>query len=202
MQAGDSWQDLARSWDDAFQAGQWDYLASLDEAPRFGIVAGYVHRLAPANAKVLDAGCGQGTLINHLDLAKLQYFGFDPSATAVEQARQRDDRARLSVSTLEAFAGESGPYDLIVFSEVLSVVPDSMPLLRKFTAFLAPGGHVIISQFQGKGEAPNARAATARLEAELASGWATIVATAEASNRGTGLAWRIYCVRLAEAPQP
>ncbi len=185
-------------WERTFREGMWDYQASLDEAPRFALVAGYVHRLVDGGA-ILDAGCGEGLLAGFLDRARIRYTGFDVSVTAVDRARKRYPDLDVFPSSIEDFRAPEGTcYDAVVFNEVLSTVERPIEALQRFFTYVRPGGYVIISQFQNADPTSNAHASTLRLEQAFAEHRHRVIATTDTSNRMTRRTWRAYC--LAKGP--
>ena len=70
----------------AYLGGAYDYLESVDLAPRMAIVAAYIHRFGAR--RVLDVGCGFCDLLSYIDGA-IGYIGVDISEAAIEKARSR-----------------------------------------------------------------------------------------------------------------
>jgi len=190
-------------WERTFSEGLWDYLDSLEETSRYGIVAGYVHRLAEGG-RVLDAGCGQGLLAAYLDLGRLRYTGFDVSPTAIRRAREIRKDIDYFVCSLDDFSCAPESYDMVVFNEVLSTLENSVETLRRYYGYVRAGGYVLISQFQNADPASNARASTIRLEATFESQGYPVIAQSEAKDCFTGKSWRIYCLQRpprADSPE-
>jgi len=187
----DRWQEMYRpikNWDEMFARGDWTYLGSIEEAPRFAMIAGYIHQLV-AHGVVLDAGCGEGHLVGYLDQSRIAYRGFDLSKTAIANARAKYPGTFVE-STLESFAShEDEKYDAVVFNEVLPHVAAPFEIIDRFASMLKPNGHIIISTFQSPNEASNARLFTGVLTAEIAAGRYRQIASAEVSNIATGLRW-------------
>jgi 2-polyprenyl-3-methyl-5-hydroxy-6-metoxy-1,4-benzoquinol methylase len=182
-------------WDDMFRRGQWDHLAGKAEIPHYALIAGYAHKLI-GRGRVLDAGCGEGVLIDYLDLGRLDYVGFDISETAISRARQRAPSARLLISGIDEFPiDQERPYDAIIFNEVLPAVRDPLATLDRFCGILEPGGVAIISLYQNPDERANAKILTRMLEAELALGRYTVVAKAVATSSEEQMTWNVYCLR-------
>jgi 2-polyprenyl-3-methyl-5-hydroxy-6-metoxy-1,4-benzoquinol methylase len=185
-------------WDETFRQHAWDYLAGIGETPRYSTVAGYVHKLVH-RGHILDAGCGEGVLIDYLNLSRLEYTGFDLSPTAIDRARQRYDLVNLVSSPIESFIPpEREQYDIVVFNEVLAQVEHPLKELARFSTFLKPGGHFIISLFQSPRTEARGTVATHMLEAEIVTGRISPVAAAEVLNCVTGLRWKIFCLRGAQ----
>ena len=182
-------------WEATFQQHSWDYLAEIGETPRYSVVAGYIHKLM-RRGHILDAGCGEGVLIDYLDLSRIEYSGFDLSPTAIDRARQRYAVVNLISSPIETFIPPANEhYDIIVFNEVLSQVEHPIKELDRFSTFLRPGGHVIISLFQGARPQARGAVATRVLETEITARRIAAVAAAEVLNCDTGLRWKVFCLR-------
>jgi 2-polyprenyl-3-methyl-5-hydroxy-6-metoxy-1,4-benzoquinol methylase len=196
-----SWQRCPSSpdWDATYRQHAWDYLAGIAEAPRYSAVAGYAHKLAH-RGHILDAGCGEGVLLDYLAIDRFQYTGFDLSPTAIDRARRRHGSADLLVCSLEDFAPPEGVrYDLIVFNEALTSLKNPIELLNRFYAFLQRSGHVVISQFQNSEPNSNALIFTQTFEKEIAAGRYPVVAKSEVLNCETGRRWRVYCLGVLRA---
>jgi 2-polyprenyl-3-methyl-5-hydroxy-6-metoxy-1,4-benzoquinol methylase len=72
---------------------------------------------------VLDAGCGEGLLLDCLALDRFTYTGCDLSPTAIERARKRHNTANLVACSSDAFEPARGEqYDAIVLNEVLATL--------------------------------------------------------------------------------
>jgi SAM-dependent methyltransferase len=97
-------------------------------------------------AKVLDMGCGAGTLL--LDLARLGFTGkgIDISAPARELAK-RIHAASSSQTVIAPAASEADldTYDVVVALEVLEHVPDDFGAVLQWSTYLKRGGRMIVS---------------------------------------------------------
>lgn len=105
-------------------------------------------RHGPSNARVLDVGCGSGTLGACLRRRGNAVWGVDVAADVAEPAGRRLDRFVLADITDRAAIGESlgdERFDVIVFADVLEHLPDPVGTLRSYLRFLAPGGTVLVS---------------------------------------------------------
>ena len=134
-------------FDDQYRAGDWDYLRSSAEAPRFGVVAAYCTLFAPAGS-VLEVGCGEGILLRHLDRNGLADFtGIDISPVAIDKARSLEgDRVGFLCASAESF-DPVRQFDVIVFNEVLYYLDDPLDVVRRYDDALLDGGHFIVSMF-------------------------------------------------------
>ena len=72
--------------DAAYRGGAYDYLESVELAPRMAVMAAYIHRYGAK--RVLDVGCGFCDLLRYIDNA-IGYIGVDIAEAAIEKARAR-----------------------------------------------------------------------------------------------------------------
>lgn len=110
-------------------------------------------------ARVIEVGCG--TSRNLIKIARAYpgavLFGLDASAEMLETSRKAVDRAGLGgrVKLVRAYAedltpalfGESAPFDAVVFSYSLSMIPDWRKALAAAHGALAPRGRVHVVDF-------------------------------------------------------
>ena len=110
-------------------------------------------------ARVIEVGCG--TARNLVKIATLypqaHLFGLDASAQMLASAKRAVALAGLSkrVRLVEAYAeslspalfGETAPFDAIVFSYSLSMIPDWKQALKSASASLTPDGRVHVVDF-------------------------------------------------------
>lgn len=150
----DIWNLLVRNsrgnWEATYAAGQWEFLESAAQKPRHYVIAGAVaDRFPQGAARVLDVGCGYGTLYPLLRGRIAAYDGLDLSDEAVRKCRRTfadDDRCRFVQASFEEFAPRER-YDVIVLNEVLYYFPsrEAWAILRKAASLAADGGVVIVS---------------------------------------------------------
>ncbi len=196
----ESWQrqySPVADWDQTFRDRQWDCLADLSETARHALVAGYVHKFV-RQGQVLDVGCAEGALIDYLHTSRIEYTGFDISPTAIHRAQARRPSIRLFSCSVEDFAPPEGlQYDVVIFSDVLSVLKRPIEMIDRYYSFLRPAGHFIFCQFQSVRPDGNGAVITRMFEAELAAGRYRAAARSEALDVDTGRKWRIYCLSQA-----
>lgn len=182
-------------WERMYRDGSWSHLTGVAECPHHAVVAGYARKIVGAG-RLLDAGCGEGGLLEYLDQAALDYVGFDLSPTAVDGARKRLARGRLTVCGFDEFAAAADSFDAIVFNESLQMHPAPLQLLDRFRAFLTARGVFIVSLFQDAdlATAPG-RLAAAALRQACDAGRYTLLELAEARNVRAQLLWRIFVLR-------
>lgn len=138
----------AETWDAQYRAGGWTFMRRLDEVARYSVIAGYLHHLRPGGS-VLDVGCGEGLLLEHLrPLGYSRYQGIDLAAAAIEQAAPRADaRTTFAAADAEAFASTER-WDAVVFNECVYYFNDPVATVRRYGAWLEEGGAVIVSTFR------------------------------------------------------
>lgn len=134
-------------WEQQYGDGGWDFLHRLDELGRYSLIAGAIHRLAPGGA-VLDVGCGEGLLWDHLaPRAPRRYHGLDLSAAAVAGAARRiAPPARFVVADAERFT-PAVAYDAVVLNECLYYFRDPLATAERYLRAVAPGGALVASMF-------------------------------------------------------
>lgn len=137
-------------WQETYSAGDWDFLDSRPQRGRHYAIAGMLRERFPAGPRVLDVGCGLGTLRRALGDGA-PYVGLDISAEAIERARTTHQRsgARFVQADFLAHA-DAGVYDAVVLNEMLYYLPLGRvsEAVRKAARLSGPGGVVIVSMHQ------------------------------------------------------
>jgi 2-polyprenyl-3-methyl-5-hydroxy-6-metoxy-1,4-benzoquinol methylase len=133
--------------DAQYAAAEWAYLRSIGEIPRFGVVSAYCSLLA-SEGSLLEIGCGEGILVEHLDRNRFARFtGVDISSVAIDRARAlADDRTTFLCADAESLVPDDY-YDLIIFNEVLEYFDDPLAVVRRYERFVKPNGHFVVSMF-------------------------------------------------------
>jgi ubiquinone/menaquinone biosynthesis C-methylase UbiE len=104
-------------------------------------------KLPPARNRVLDAGCGTGGFLRHLESNghDWELMGLDISPTACELARQRT-QVKIREGSLTTMPFGDHPYDAIVTGDVLYHVDDVPQVLGEIARCLKPGGIVVMNE--------------------------------------------------------
>jgi SAM-dependent methyltransferase len=120
-------------FDRQYAAGDWDRLGDVAEAPRYGVIAAYCRHFAP-----------KGRLL-------------DVSAEAVAAARATaGGRGAFHVADAAEYRPE-GCFDAVIFNEVLYYVDAPGEVVARYGRSLAPGGVMIVSQWDGMGRSKGAQ---------------------------------------------
>lgn len=98
-------------------------------------------------ARVLDLGCGNGSLCRSIQAAGFAVEGCDPSEEGVQQAKQASPEIpfrRLSVYD-EVPDSWQGNFDVVVCTEVVEHLYDPRALPRIAAEVLKPGGVILVT---------------------------------------------------------
>lgn len=98
-----------------------------------------------SGARVLDAGCGTGALLRDLGPGAV---GIEQDPASVEVARRRGLDVRQGDLARDDLGG---PYDLVVSRWVFSFLPDPAAVLGRLRDVLAPGGVLVVQDYQHDG---------------------------------------------------
>ena len=108
-------------------------------------VAAKISALIAPKARVLDIGCGTGSVSEVIQqLTGAELVGIEPDAERVAAARARGLNAYEGVLS-EDFLNEHGPFDSIVFADVLEHLPNPAEVVLLAKHGLAPGGSIVAS---------------------------------------------------------
>lgn len=174
-------------------SGRWAYLArSPAEAARLGAVAGYIRQFSPEGL-VLDLGCGEAALLEHLggDVAIGRYIGVDISDVALSRAHIRRPSASLVSAAIEQYPPDRA-VDVLVFNEVLYYLDDPLTAFCRYRHWLTPQGVAIVSWYKSGGEGPDTFARSLS-----SAGW-EIVDQSILTNADQRLSWTILVARPAD----
>jgi len=151
---------------DVLDAAWRDYYARAREMPSHPSARDFLHRdleeafarIIPADASVLEAGCGEGDLL--ASLPNTRRMGIDYLPDAIERARGRHPDIRFEVGDIAA-AGASrnepaaaGTWDAVICDRLAHSVVDVKALLLGLKRQLAPGGRIYMTAFNYMWELP------------------------------------------------
>ena len=101
------------------------------------------HLSLPAQARILDAGCGSGrTLEDLVAYGTVSGLEIDPDAAQVAASR---DCGEVKVGRLEELPWEDGSFDLITCLDVLEHVPDDRRALAELRRVCRAGGWLLLT---------------------------------------------------------
>lgn len=136
-----------QTWENEYREGSWDYLRSDEEMPRYAVIATYLRKHCPGGV-LLDAGCGEGILCDHLwPGSYAQYLGLDFSSEAIARANARPRvNASFEVADVTCYAADAGRrFDAVIFNEVLYCTEDPAAVISSFARHLRPQGILVAS---------------------------------------------------------
>ena len=100
-------------------------------------------------AKILDAGCGDGYLLQrlrqHLRTRSSLLYGCDFSIARMAEARLRADEARVAVANLKALPFSSNRFDLVMCTDVLEHVVEPKQAVHELARTVKPGGLLLLA---------------------------------------------------------
>ena len=92
--------------------------------------------------KVIEFGCGAGTLLYELENLGFQCIGCEFSEKASSIAAKINGRNKIFVKERKTWINQ---FDFILAFEVLEHIEDDMEVLKRWTNYLRPEGRIIIS---------------------------------------------------------
>jgi len=151
---------------DVLEAAWRDFYSRAREMPAHTAGHDFLHddlkaafaRLIPADASVLEAGCGEGELL--ASLPNTRRMGIDYLPDVVERARARHPEIGFEVGDITAGAGgriepaASGTWDAVICDRLCHSVVDIKALLLGLKRQLAPGGRIYMTAFNYMWEIP------------------------------------------------
>jgi SAM-dependent methyltransferase len=106
------------------------------------LLAHYYNLLIPADAAVLEVGCGTGELLARIRARRR--VGVDLSARQVEAARRRVPAAEFHIITGDELE-LTGTFDCIILSETINQTADIQRLLERLRTVAHPGTRLIFN---------------------------------------------------------
>ena len=110
----------------------------------------YLKKHLPRPGKILDIGCGNGSLLFMAREAGWVVKGLELSPNAVKSIREDTGIDVVLGNFLEYESADAGTYDVVVLRHVLEHIPDSLLAMGQISKQLKTGGHALL-------EFPNTR---------------------------------------------
>lgn len=132
----------------------WDGIAEtyaakpVEDMPAFERKIAVVRELLGPDDRVIDVGCGTGSLALRLADAAREVHGLDLSAEMVRIAREKT--AAQGVENVHLRQGalgsvEEDPFDVVLAFSLLQLVRDQQAAVRDLFELVRPGGHLVSS---------------------------------------------------------
>lgn len=121
--------------------------AHVLEAAASGGEYAWIRSHLPERGRVLEVGCGDGSNLEVLARAGLEWYGCDLSALAVARAAARTPdgpRAALAVADVELLPFADGAFDAVLAVSVVEHLPAPDRALERMIAALAPSGRLLV----------------------------------------------------------
>ncbi len=101
----------------------------------------------PAQAQVLELGCGAGVPCTQLLAQHVRVTGIDISAAQIALAKQHVPNATLFQADMMALVFSSATFDAIVaFYSIIHLPRTEQPvLIKRLTEWLRPGGYLLVN---------------------------------------------------------
>jgi len=115
----------------------------LREMPRFRWAVSRLAKLPPG--RVLDIGCGEGTVLWGAQSLGHDVHGLDLSPSAVAIARTLLGTDSVRVGTLENAHFDPATFDCVVALEVIEHLPNGRAFLRDVVSLLKPTGVLLLT---------------------------------------------------------
>ena len=128
----------------------YDKFATLKKmGPWYRFIIPHLSSVLTPQTKLLELGCGQGLLLQHLVENKLlleeNIYAIDQSKTAVELAKQTLPSAHLNVGDIYRLEFTRKTFDVCLLMETIEHLEEPMPALAQIHSVLAPDGLLYVS---------------------------------------------------------
>lgn len=110
-------------------------------------LAALSHAVPQSSMKVLDAGCGEGHLIEYLHKTKPnnEYYGADVTEVAITKAKERCPWASFTLTDLADLNFPDESFDVVICTEVLEHIYEYEKVIDQLKRVLKKGGLLIIN---------------------------------------------------------
>lgn len=115
----------------------------------YHLILGVLNRYLKSDYKVLDIGCGAGTLCLYVASKGNKVLGVDVSRKAIDSAVASANKLQLKNTKFELVnfpeKTPSGKYDFVILTEVIEHLKDDQKALRKIYDLLKKNGLLLLS---------------------------------------------------------
>jgi len=150
-----NWDSIARKRDNWRGMGKW-YHRRLIEIYQF---------LVSPHQRVLEIGCGMGSLLAHLKPSR--GVGIDFSAEMIARAKQRHPELEYHQMDAHDLSSLEGEFDVIIFSDTVNDLWDVQRALEQTKRFCTPRTRLILNFYNHFWQAPLAIAQKLNLAAPM-----------------------------------
>ncbi|MBI3244349.1 MAG: class I SAM-dependent methyltransferase [Chloroflexi bacterium] len=124
-----------------------DYFAQVQATPGWdAIIQSFARFVAlPPNSRVLDVGCGPGSLARHLARDDHTVTGIDADPLMIDRAQYLATEVSdvtFEVGDVRHLRFDDGAFDVALATNVIFLLPDPLAGLRQMTRAVKPGGLV------------------------------------------------------------
>ncbi|MDO5034530.1 MAG: class I SAM-dependent methyltransferase [Actinomycetaceae bacterium] len=186
-----------RIWDAA--APFYETFMSANRRGNEQLVTFYRTFLAP-DMKVLEIGCGPGTVTKHIAGSCRELVATDFSNKMVEQARKRVAAENTEFLTASAYSlpFPDASFDAVVASNMLHVVSDPEAVLAEAARVLRPGGALLLSTFV----LGSKRAKAIEPVLKIVGGGKELWNLSQLAQMFRGLGWQVHSARTISSAFP
>ncbi len=157
------WNRVAKKRDAWHGMGKW-YHKRLVE---------YYQFLVPADQRILEIGCGMGSLISHLKPSR--GVGVDFSPEMITRAKQRHPEIEYHLLDAHDLSSLNGEFDIIILSDTINDLWDVQRTFEQIRTFCTPHTRIILNFYSHLWQIPLALAQGLNLAAPmLAQNWLTV----------------------------
>jgi SAM-dependent methyltransferase len=137
------WFKKKISWNIKYFQGKWNFMEKEDL--RYKNIYTLIYE-SSSNPKLLDLGCGFGTLLKHFKNEEYSsYVGIDLSSNVISKAKKRNyPKSKFLTYNIQKFI-PNDKFDVIIFNEVIYYLDDPLSELKRYSEFLTENGYFIIS---------------------------------------------------------
>lgn len=126
------------TWQTALKAGK-EQLGNLEANLRFLQQA----QCFKADDRILEVGCGVGTIVNWLGQKGYNACGSDISETAIDYGRRKYPGIELTVESAQELCRQDGAFDAVLSFDVFEHLFDIDKHLQEVNRILKPGGYYL-----------------------------------------------------------